>query len=132
MHVQIHPSHHARVAGRASALLAVAILLLLLLGGCGGGAEKSSEEGARPAPTRLPGDFPPSRFEAIRPVPFGLFVVSYSDPANERPWVIVYDTEGVPRWWFNPDTRALWGQIVRDGSVVWARSFGDGYGLDPR
>jgi Arylsulfotransferase (ASST) len=24
------------------------------------------------------------------------------------------------------------GQIVRDGSVVWARSFGDGYGLDPR
>lgn len=46
--------------------------------------------------------------------------------------MIVYDTEGVARWWFNPDTRALGGQIVRDGSVVWARSFGDGYGLDPR
>jgi arylsulfotransferase ASST len=65
-------------------------------------------------------------------VPFGLFVVTYSGPGDGRPWVIVFDTEGRPRWWFSPDTRALWGQIVRDGSVVWARSFGDGYGLDPR
>lgn len=80
----------------------------------------------------LPRDFPPWRFESIRPVPFGLFVVTCRGPEDGRPWVIVFDTEGVPRWWFNPDTRALWGQIVRDGSVVWARSFGDGYGLDPR
>jgi len=79
----------------------------------------------------LPRDFPAWRFDSIRPTRPGLFVVSYRG-RDGRPWVIVFDTEGVPRWWFSPDTRALWGQIVRDGSVVWARSFGDGYGLDPR
>lgn len=114
----------------------MAISLSLLFSGCGGGADKPVEEGTQRTSSRTsirpPQDFPPSRFESIRPAPFGLFVVSFSDPEDERPWVIVYDTEGVPRWWFNPDTRALGGQIVRDGSVVWARSFGDGYGLDPR
>ena len=46
--------------------------------------------------------------------------------------MIVFDDEGKPRWWYNPDTRALWGQILSNGDLVWARSFGDGYGLDPR
>jgi Arylsulfotransferase (ASST) len=82
--------------------------------------------------TRLPEDFPSSRFESQRPAPPGLFVVAFSAPADRRPWVIVYDEEGIPRWWYNPGTRALWGQILSDGNVVWARSFGDGYGLDPR
>lgn len=117
-----------------SALLPAAILALLLLSGCGHAGSRPHGEGTRPAPRvpRLPRDFPPTRFESIRPVPFGLFVVTYTGPEDGRPWVIVFDTEGRPRWWFNPATRALWGQIVRDGSVVWARSFGDGYGLDPR
>jgi hypothetical protein len=46
--------------------------------------------------------------------------------------VIVFDSEGVPRWWHSPETRALWAQILRDGAISWARSFGDGYGRDPR
>jgi hypothetical protein len=79
----------------------------------------------------LPADFPDWRFERLRPVPPGLFVVSFK-PAGGRPWVIVFDHSGAPRWWFNPDTRALWAQILADGTVSWARSFGDGYGLDPR
>lgn len=117
-------------------MLPAILLLLLFLTGCGGAADKPlspkpPDRGAPSAP-KLPRDFPPTRFESIRPVPFGLFVVTYSAPRDGRTWVIVFDTEGRPRWWFNPDTRALWGQIVRDGSVVWARSFGDGYGLDPR
>lgn len=125
--------HRPRAACGAAALLALALLSLLVLSGCG-------QAGGEPLPTQkpppanlpdLPADFPPTRFESIRPVPFGLFVVTYSGE-DDRPWVIVFDTEGRPRWWFNPDTRALWGQIVRNGDVVWARSFGDGYGLDPR
>lgn len=80
----------------------------------------------------LPADFPGWRFEPVRPVPPGLFVVSFRASRDERPWVIVFDTEGVPRWWYSPETRALWAQVLSDGNVAWARSFGDGYGLDPR
>ena len=109
------------------------LLALLLLVGCGSTVEEPAPARERPAANLpdLPVDFPPTRFESIRPAPFGLFVVTYTGE-DDRPWVIVFDTDGKPRWWFNPGTRALWGQIVGDGSVVWARSFGDGYGLDPR
>ncbi|HEU4462044.1 MAG TPA: arylsulfotransferase family protein, partial [Solirubrobacterales bacterium] len=75
---------------------------------------------------------PSWRFESLRPAPFGLFVVAFSAPKDDRAWVIVVDSKGTPRWWYRPKTRALWGQVLSDGSVTWARSFGDGYGLDPR
>lgn len=112
------------------ALLAAAGLLVTL-----GGGREEDDPGVSPAGrggVPLPADFPSWRFESLRPAPPGLFVVTFSDPADDRPWVIVFDDEGVPRWWYNPDTRALWGQILGDGNIVWARSFGDGYGLDPR
>lgn len=80
----------------------------------------------------LPADFPKWRFQGLRPIEPGLFVVSFTAPSDGRPWVIVFDHQGVPRWWYSPDTRALWAQILENGEVVWARSFGDGYGLDPR
>ncbi|HEY7951235.1 MAG TPA: arylsulfotransferase family protein [Solirubrobacterales bacterium] len=80
----------------------------------------------------LPADFPKWRFQDLRPIDRGLFVVSFRATRDARPWVIVFDHEGVPRWWYSPDTRALWAQILGDGNLVWARSFGDGYGLDPR
>ena len=80
----------------------------------------------------LPAGFPKWEFESLRPTPSGLFTVSFQAPGDKRPWVIVFDDEGVPRWWFNPDTRALWAQVLRDGTIAWARSFGDGYGVDPR
>jgi Arylsulfotransferase (ASST) len=131
--VQNRPHHLSSFIRAAGALFAAAVLSLLVLSGCGEAGGETQVRGPRPTPhlPHLPADFPPTRFESIRSVPFGLFVVTYSGK-DGRPWVIVFDTEGRPRWWFNPDTRALWGQIVRDGSVVWARSFGDGYGLDPR
>jgi hypothetical protein len=114
--------------------LATAVGALAALSGCGtdaGGGDpepKAAVEGAPP----LPEDFPSWRFESLRPTTPGLFVVAFTAPADQRPWVIVSDDEGVPRWWYNPDTRALWGQILSDGNLAWARSFGDGYGLDPR
>jgi Arylsulfotransferase (ASST) len=80
----------------------------------------------------LPPDFPAWKFEAFHPSPPGFFVVSFKAAKDARPWVIVFDDEGVPRWWINPDTRVLWGQVLASGNLVWARSFGDGYGLDPR
>ena len=80
----------------------------------------------------LPADFPAWKFEMSRPLDPGLFVVSFRPSRQARPWVIVFDHEGVPRWWYTPSTRALGGQVLEDGTVSWARSFGDGYGLDPR
>lgn len=80
----------------------------------------------------LPADFPEWRFEELHPTPAGLFVVSFRASRDARPWVIVFDREGVPRWWHSPETRALWAQVLSDGTISWARSFGDGYGRDPR
>lgn len=80
----------------------------------------------------LPADFPDWEFEALRPAAPGFFTVGFQASPKDRSWVIVFDEEGTPRWWHSPDTRALWGQILGDGNFQWARSFGDGYGLDPR
>ena len=124
-------------------LILIAILLAVTLGGCG------DTERAKPAslrdPTRcdhatspapgarcLPVDFPHWQFESLQPAPAGLFTVSFKANEDSRPWVIVYDSKGVPRWWYRPDTRALWAQVLQNGTIAWPRSFGDGYGLDPR
>jgi Arylsulfotransferase (ASST) len=80
----------------------------------------------------LPADFPRWEFEPIRPSGGGPFVVSFQATPASRPWVIVFDDEGVPRWWYSPDTKALWAQILPDGTAAVTRSFGDGYGQNPR
>jgi hypothetical protein len=118
-----------------SLALLISVAVALSVTACGGGNDSESSSSSRlveKSRVALPSDFPAWRFESLRPAPPGLFVVTFSNPADQRPWVIVFDDEGAPRWWFNPDTRALWGQVIGDGDLVWARSFGDGYGLDPR
>ncbi len=80
----------------------------------------------------LPPGFPSWKFKRLRPIDSGLFAVAFRVSRKARPWVIVFDHEGVPRWWYSPNTQALWAQVLSDGTVSWARSFGDGYGLDPR
>jgi hypothetical protein len=120
-----------------------AALLVLLAGGCGedgdrnataSGAPVRCDGGSKPtgAGRCLPADFPAWRFHSVRPAPPGLFTVSLRASKDARPWVIVFDEQGRPRWWHSPDTRALWAQVLGDGTIAWARSFGDGYGLDPR
>ncbi|HST68922.1 MAG TPA: arylsulfotransferase family protein [Solirubrobacterales bacterium] len=110
------------------------VVMSAAVSGCGSDADGDGAKQATVAKPRgpLPDGFPRWRFESLRPTSPGLFVVAFSAPRDRRPWVIVFDEEGVPRWWYNPGTRALWGQILNDGDLAWARSFGDGYGLDPR
>jgi hypothetical protein len=119
------------------------ICLIVLAGGVGAlvatsgsGPDSGRENRERPPlakeEVRLPDDFPSWRFESLRPTSPGLFVVAFPAPADRRPWVIVSDNEGTPRWWYNPGKGALWGQVSNEGHLVWARSFGDGYGLDPQ
>ena len=112
---------------------AVGVLAAISGGGADGDRDEHEPKGpAKERSVRPPDGFPSSRFESLRSVPPGLFVVAFSAPADRRPWVIVYDDKGTPRWWYNPDTRALWGQVSNEGDLVWARSYGDGYGFDPR
>jgi Arylsulfotransferase (ASST) len=80
----------------------------------------------------LPAGFPEWRFESGQELAPGFFTVSLPTSSDSRSWVIVFDHEGVPRWWYSPRKRVLWAQVLSDGTVSWARSFGDGYGLDPR
>jgi hypothetical protein len=92
-------------------------------------------EGDRQATYRvrcLPADFPRWHFHSLRPIGPGLFVVSFESTSDSRPWVIVFDHQGVPRWWYRPDTKVLWAQILPDGTFALTRSFGDGYGQNPR
>jgi hypothetical protein len=127
--------------------LAATALAALVLSSCGGGeagpatARDAVRDAVRcdagaappgPAVRCLPADFPAWRFESVRPSPPGLFTVSLRASKQARPWIIVFDNQGEPRWWHSPDTRALWAQVLHDGTIAWARSFGDGYGLDPR
>ena len=77
----------------------------------------------------LPADFPRWRFQRFEGVAPGTFTVSFNDG---EPWIVVFDHSGTPRWWFKPPTRALWAQVLANGRIAWSRSFGDGYGLDPR
>jgi Arylsulfotransferase (ASST) len=120
-----------------------AVLIALAFAGCGSASEvkllpveEPERCGPAGSPKRgvncLPADFPQWKFESKRPTPAGLFTVSFQDPEDSRPWVIVFDNEGKPRWWYRPNTRALWAQVLADGTISWPRSFGDGYGLDPR
>lgn len=109
----------------------VSVLVAVSGDDTGSGREKRPPRAVVEGEARLPDDFPSWRFESLRPTPPGLFVVAFPAPAD-RPWVVVSDTEGTPRWWHSPATPALWGQVLKDGTLVWARSFGDGYGLDPR
>ncbi len=80
----------------------------------------------------LPADFPDWEFDSLRPSGARLFVVSFQATPRSRPWVIAFDAEGVPRWWYSPDTRVLWAQVLRDGTIALTRSFEDGYGQNPR
>lgn len=80
----------------------------------------------------LPEDFPDWHFQRLGSSSPGMFVVAFKAEREARPWVIVFDHQGAPRWWYSPARKALWGQVLRDGDFSWARSFGDGYGLDPR
>lgn len=109
--------------------------LILALAIAAWGTSLDTPREVRPSadpPIRLPADFPAWEFESIRPLAPGLFTVSFQASHDRRPWVIVFDHDGRPRWWYNPPTRALWAQLLSDGSIAWARSFGDGYGLDRR
>ena len=82
----------------------------------------------------LPDDFPRWSYRQFRRPPKGSFLVSMRPkPTNEnRNWMIVFDQDGVPVWWYSPLTNTLGGQVLADGTVQTARGFGDGFGQDAR
>jgi len=127
-------------------------LVLLLLAGCGEAISRGepskthtlerqtacragdrvcvrSETGRLPAP--LPPDFPQWRYKRYQPVGDGMYLVGLA-PRGEKAWLVVFDARGRPVWWERTSRPILANQILPDGTLVWARSFRDGYGIDPR
>ena len=80
----------------------------------------------------LPEGFPGWKFERLRSFPDGLFVLGSRAKPGHPPYVAIFDHDGVPRWWYRSKTRAINAQVLRAGTVVWSRAYGDGYGRDPR
>ena len=80
----------------------------------------------------LPVDFPKWNYQRFRPSEKGLFTVSIRVNTITRPWIVMFDTNGVPRWWMSTPTPTLWSQVLRDGTVQAPRAFSDGFGQDPR
>ncbi|MBN8866965.1 MAG: aryl-sulfate sulfotransferase [Solirubrobacterales bacterium] len=82
----------------------------------------------------LPSDFPEWRYKRFRNPPKGMFMVTtYLKPGDVgRAWMMVFDQDGTPRWWYSTPTNTLGGQILPDGTVQMPRGFGDGFGQDAR
>jgi len=53
-------------------------------------------------------------------------------PRAEKAWLIVFNAQGKPLWWERTSRPILQNQILSDGRIVWARSFRDGYGVNPK
>lgn len=82
----------------------------------------------------LPSDFPQWGYKRFAEPPKGMFLVSYRPQVTDfnNSWMIVFDQDGTPRWWFSPETNTLGGQILPDKTVQFPRGFGDGFGQDER
>jgi len=82
----------------------------------------------------LPSDFPEWRYKRFKKPPKGMFMVSsYLTPGSTgRAWLIVFDQDGTPRWWYSPAYNTLGGQVLYDGTVQMPRGFGDGFAQDGR
>jgi len=82
----------------------------------------------------LPSDFPEWRYERFTKPPKGNFMVTaYLKPRQQaRAWMMVFDQDGMPRWWYSTPTNTLGGQILDDGTVQIPRGFADGFGQDAR
>lgn len=51
-------------------------------------------------------DFPDWTYARLETLPRGMFLVSFRAAPQQatRSWAVVFDQEGMPRWWFNPPT----------------------------
>lgn len=82
----------------------------------------------------LPAEFPEWRYKQFAKPPKGMFMVTaYAKPGDKRRnWMMVFDQQGMPRWWYSTPTNTLGGQILEDGTVQIPRGFADGFGQDAR
>lgn len=79
----------------------------------------------------LPPDFPKFRYRRYRQVGEGMFLLGLA-PRAEKAWLVVFDAQGKPLWWERTSRPILQNQILPDGTIAWARSFRDGYGVNPK
>lgn len=82
----------------------------------------------------LPTGFPEWDYGRFARPPRGLFTVAMRPwpTTDNRSWTIVFDQDGLPRWWRSSNINALWAEVLPDGRLAWGRGFGDGFGQDSR
>ena len=79
----------------------------------------------------LPADFPDWTFERVsRPSQDYVLVTPLQFP-SWPPYVIAFDREGVPVWWYRSAVPPIDARLLSDGSFAFARFYG-GFASDPR
>jgi hypothetical protein len=79
----------------------------------------------------LPDDFPGWEFERFSQPNNDFYVVSPTRrlPSGVAPYVVVFDDNGVPVWWYQAETSLSDAKALSDGSIAWARTDATAYEL---
>jgi hypothetical protein len=77
----------------------------------------------------LPEDFPGWSFKAKGDAQAQWYVVAPSG-GGKAGYVAIFDADGVPVWWWHSSSYGPWdAKLLPDGTLAWARFFGDHFGL---
>jgi hypothetical protein len=80
----------------------------------------------------LPPDFPEWSFAASGRAQAQWYVLTPGSAATGG-YVAIFDTDGVPVWWWHSSSYGPWdAKPLRDGTLAWARFFGDHFGIRGR
>ncbi len=79
----------------------------------------------------LPTDFPAWDFERFGQPASDLYVVAPSRrvPVGATPYVVIFDDNGVPLWWYGAPVSLADAKVLPGGIVAWARGDSTGYEL---
>jgi hypothetical protein len=80
----------------------------------------------------LPLDFPSWRFKATGRAQAQWYVLAPTGAAAHG-YAAIFDTDGVPVWWWHSSSYGPWdAKLLPDGTLAWARYFGDHFGMRGR
>jgi hypothetical protein len=79
----------------------------------------------------LPQDFPGYSVKRYREPQAKWYVLTPIGPKTQG-YVAIFDSRGVPVWWWHTSAYGPWdGKVLENGNVLWSRQFNDRFGLRP-